>query len=242
MDKNRRRREQPLYIQIYNELKAEIKTGIFEDEDKLPPLKDLTEMMSVSRSTIREAIGILESDGLVKRMQGIGTLITRSQINGMERLKSFTESIKEQGLEAGTSYKKLSWEKADQNLADILTVEKGTKVAVIERTRTGDGKPMIYSIDKLPHTIIPENFMLDDLDESLFTYLKENCGIELEFSQLNVRAAGVEKDIAKKLELKAGAPVLSAEETYFNVKMEPILYCVNIYRTDRFYFQISSRR
>jgi GntR family transcriptional regulator len=242
MEKTRRRREQPLYIQISNELKEEIKNGDFKDNDKLPPLKELTEIMSVSRSTIREAIGILERDGLVKRMQGIGTLITRSQINGMERLKSFTESINEQNMVPGTSYKNLRWEKADQTLADILNIEKGTKVAVIERTRTGDGQPMIYSIDKLPVSVIPEDFELADLEESLFNYLRESCGIEPEFSQLNVRAAGVEKDIAERLELKPGAPVLSAEETYFNIKMEAIIYCVNIYRTDRFYFQISSRR
>lgn len=242
MVKARRRCENPLYIQISNEIKAEIKNGIYKDKDKLPPLKELTEMMSVSRSTIREAIGILESDGLVKRMQGIGTLITRSQINGMERLKSFTESIKEQNMEPGTSYKNLSWEKADHSLANTLNIEKKTKIAVIERIRTGDGKPMIYSIDKLSYKVIQGDFKIDSLNESLFTYLRENCGIELEFSQLNVRAAGVDEDIAKKLELKAGAPVLSAEEIYFNVKMEPILYCVNIYRTDRFYFQISSRR
>jgi GntR family transcriptional regulator len=101
---------------------------------------------------------------------------------------------------------------------------------------------MIYSIDKLPVTVIPEDFKLADLGESLFNYLRKSCGIEPEFSQLNVRAAAVEEDIAKRLELKPGAPVLSAEETYFNIKMEAILYCVNIYRTDRFYFQISSRR
>lgn len=242
MEKARRRREQPLYIQISNELKEEIQNGGFKDNDKLPPLSELTEIMSVSRSTIREAIGILERDGLVKRMQGIGTLITRSQINGMERLKSFTESIAEQNMEPGTSYRNLRWERADRTLADILDIEKGTKVAVIERTRTGDGQPMIYSIDKLPTTVIPENFTLDDLKESLFTYLRDCCGVEPEFSQLDVRAAGVEENIAEQLELKPGAPVLSAEETYFNIKMEPILYCVNIYRTDRFYFQISTRR
>ncbi len=241
---SRRRKEQPLYIQISEELREEILDGIFADDEKLPSVKDLAEKLSVSRSTLREAIGILERDGLVKRIHGVGTIITRSHISlksGQDRLISFTDISKSRGIEPATSFKKMTWEIANDELTEKLGITKGSKVAVIERVRTGDGKPMVYLVDKMPIDVIGSDFNIDKMGESLFEYLRNVRGIVFKYSSLEIRAAGVDEDIAKYLDLKPDYPVLSFEDVIYDNEQKPVLYSINIYRTDRYYYEMERK-
>jgi len=240
-NKIRQRENKPLYIQVSEELREEIITGVFAQDDKLPSIKDLAEQLSVSISTLREAINILERGGLVKRLHGIGTIITRSPIplkSGQDRLRGFTEVMLERGMEPGTSFAYFTWEEADGELAQTLQVPKNSKVAVVERVRTGDGKPMIYAIDKMPKSVVGYDFNIDKMGQSLFQYLRGEQGIIFKHSNIEIRAVSVDKKIAGYLDLKENSPVLSFEDVIYDIKQRPVLYSINIYRTDRHYFEL----
>src|SRR5690554_4890136 len=134
LHKIRKRENKPLYIQISEELREEIASGVFAQDDKLPSIKDLAEQLGISISTLREAINILERGGLVKRLHGIGTIITRSPIplkSGQDRLRGFTEVIMERGMEPGTSFTNFVWEEANEELAQTLQVPKRSRIAVV---------------------------------------------------------------------------------------------------------------
>ncbi len=63
---------------VYEAVARQIETLILEKlkaGDKLPPERELAEMFSVSRSSIRDAIRSLELAGLVEPRQGIGTVV-----------------------------------------------------------------------------------------------------------------------------------------------------------------------
>ncbi len=63
---------------VYEAVARQIETLILEKlkpGDKLPPERELAEMFSVSRSSIRDAIRSLELSGLVEPKQGIGTVV-----------------------------------------------------------------------------------------------------------------------------------------------------------------------
>lgn len=63
---------------VYEAVARQIETLILEKlkpGDKLPPERELAEMFSVSRSSIRDAIRSLELSGLVEPRQGIGTVV-----------------------------------------------------------------------------------------------------------------------------------------------------------------------
>lgn len=240
-NKLRQRENKPLYIQVSEELKEEIVGGVFAQDDKLPSIKDLAEQLGISISTLREAINILERGGLVKRLHGIGTIITRSPIplkSGQDRLRSFTEVIQERGMEPGTSFTHFAWEEADEELAQTLQAPKGSKVAVVERVRTGDGRPMIYAIDKIPESVVGDDFHIEKIGQSLFQYLRGEKGVTFKYSNLEIRAVSVDNKIAGYLDLKENSPVLSFEDVIYDIKQTPVLYSINIYRTDRHYFEM----
>ena len=67
--------EQPKYLQVADVLRKEIAEGIFQDGQTLMTEEELRFRFNVSRQTVRQAIALLEDDGLVDRRRGSGTYV-----------------------------------------------------------------------------------------------------------------------------------------------------------------------
>ena len=92
----------PLYVEVMEELERLIKGRKFQPGEKLPSVESLTEILGVSRSTVREALANLETQGLIIRKQGSGTFVSYSSgkgfIGGMERIEPFRQIANRAGL------------------------------------------------------------------------------------------------------------------------------------------------
>ncbi len=67
--------EQPKYLQVADTLRREIAEGVFRDGQTLMTEEELRFRFDVSRQTVRQAIALLEDDGLVDRRRGSGTYV-----------------------------------------------------------------------------------------------------------------------------------------------------------------------
>jgi len=65
----------PLYAQLASLLRQRIVRGEWKEGDRLPPHGELTREFAVARVTVRQAISILERDGVVKSRRGRGTFV-----------------------------------------------------------------------------------------------------------------------------------------------------------------------
>ena len=63
----------PKYFTLMEELKEEITSGRIQPGEKLPSENQLTERYSLSRHTVRKALGLLEQEGYVEACHGKGT-------------------------------------------------------------------------------------------------------------------------------------------------------------------------
>jgi GntR family transcriptional regulator len=70
--------QQPLYVSLSNLLKAEIDEGRWAAGAQLPTIAALSERYNVARVTIRQALGVLSSAGLVEGVQGKGTFVAKN--------------------------------------------------------------------------------------------------------------------------------------------------------------------
>ncbi len=67
--------DQPKYLQVADILRKEIAEGVFRDGQALMTEEELRFRFDVSRQTVRQAIALLEDDGLVDRRRGSGTYV-----------------------------------------------------------------------------------------------------------------------------------------------------------------------
>ena len=67
---------EPKYQQIANALRRDIAIGVFQDGQALWTEDALARKFDASRQTVRQAIAVLESDGLIVRRRGSGNYVT----------------------------------------------------------------------------------------------------------------------------------------------------------------------
>lgn len=80
MKTNLRNETMPTYLGVYNSLYTDIMNGVYPSETYLPGETALSEKYGVSRNTLRQALAILNEDGLIIKSQGKGTFVApRSQ-------------------------------------------------------------------------------------------------------------------------------------------------------------------
>lgn len=69
------RSRQPLYLQLAAEFRRSIETGAWPVGHQVPTLQELMQTYNVSRMTLRNALGELESAHLIRRGRGKGTFV-----------------------------------------------------------------------------------------------------------------------------------------------------------------------
>lgn len=65
----------PLYIQVASALRQRIESGLWQPGQKISTLEELEREFEVARVTVRQAVELLQNEGLVHRQQGRGTFV-----------------------------------------------------------------------------------------------------------------------------------------------------------------------
>ena len=73
-------KQQPKYQLLASQISDEITRGIYKEGDRLPTENELTATHCLSRQTVRQALSILERDGLIERRQGSGSVVRHSHV------------------------------------------------------------------------------------------------------------------------------------------------------------------
>jgi len=236
----RERQRAPLYEQTARALKETILSGQFGDV--LPSHDKLAEVLQVSRPTVREAIRLLERAGFVRSIQGVGTVVQRDTplfTPGLEELVSTTELISRAGYTPGTVFEEIR--RTVATLSDY-PVFAGQPVLVIERVRSADEVPFVFSVDVIPDPG-------EDLEAvraavaqgSLMVWLQRR-GAEVKYATTTISAQAADKVLAERLHVPPGSPLLYMEETGYDINHRPSYYSNDYYRTDLTKFRVVRRR
>lgn len=67
-----------LYRVLENKICERIFRGDYIDGENLPPERTLAESLNISRVTVRKALGLLEAEGIIQRLQGSGNRVSLS--------------------------------------------------------------------------------------------------------------------------------------------------------------------
>lgn len=89
--------QDPLYLQIKNQIKAQIISGALEEGTQLPSIRFLAKDLRISMLTVKRAFDELEKEGFIDSVQGKGSFVA-SQNQDLIReayLKKIEENIEE---------------------------------------------------------------------------------------------------------------------------------------------------
>jgi GntR family transcriptional regulator len=238
------RDRRPLYVQAIDALTKMIETGQLKTGAQLPPEDELAAKLGISRSTLREALGHLETRGLIARRQGIGTFVTIPTgpgfFGGLQRLEPFRELAQSAGVKHSSIEKSIDKVAASPELATVLNTKKGVELVRVQTIEAIDGIRSMYFDDYFLNTGGLDE-KLTAYKESVLTYMFDECDPPLSHTRSEIFAIAADEDIASKLDIPVGKPVFHMEETYFAASGEILGVGFIYFVTDSFRFYITRR-
>ncbi len=134
---------------LASELRARIRSGEWRPGDRIPSEPELARRRTVSRSSMRAAITLLEEEGFVNRKHGSGTYVTYRPAlrNDLGRNFGVSTQIASTGLQPGAVDVRAGAEPAPDFVAEALGLEVGEPVSTLRRVRTADGRRVVDMTD-----------------------------------------------------------------------------------------------
>jgi GntR family transcriptional regulator len=177
----------------------------------LPPETELAAEFSVSRNTIREALGILKTEGLIDRGPKVGTHVAqRKYDHGLDSLLGLKETFKNQG-QVRNQVRAAMQVPAPPSVAHRLGLRAGEHAVFIERLRYLGNLPLsldlTYLVPDLGNQIL--GHPLEDHD--LFGLIEQVSGQRLGSASLALEAIPADAHSAAALQVPNGAPLLMLE-------------------------------
>ena len=130
----------PFYLVAKEEILNYIQTYGQKNGAKLPPEKELTKKLDISRGTLRKAMRLLEKGGFIRRKQGIGTIICMNKyiINSTHDInEGVSEMIQGKGMIPGSLNATIKEIRVSKKLAEQLDLDIGNPVVSLARIRHG---------------------------------------------------------------------------------------------------------
>jgi len=225
----------PKFEAVGAALRREIAAGRFAETDVLPGERELSEMLDVSRTTLRRAIAGLVDQGVLAHRHGAGTFVRRNPPHveqPLSRLTSFTEDMRLRGLTASSRVIEQGTFLPTPEEAMMLGVGPGETVYRLARLRLADGVPM--AID---HSTVPLRFLERGhvAEESLYAAL-EDSGFRPVRALQRLRAVIIGPAEAALLEVATGSPALDIQRIAYIVDGRCVEFSRSFYRSDTFDF------
>lgn len=238
MQINREKGAEPLYLQLKEMVKENIKTGKYKTGELIPTELEFQKEFNISRITARQAINELALEGYVKRIKGKGTIVQYPRIEEpLVRIKSFTNEMKERGIEASTKWAEITITKAFEDVPENLQVEKGEDIYKVRRVRCADGEPIVLFDTYFKMEL---NLELDNelYYGSLYDYLHTTRGINIAKIKQHIGAASANSFISEHLGIKKGEPVLVLKRQSFDENGNLIEFTKGYYIAERYEYYI----
>lgn len=206
-----------MYVQVADKIRNEIKLGIIKPGETIGSQKTLEERFDVSTVTVRQAIQLLKKEELVITNHGKGTFVKPTKVEqNLIHLQSFSEIMKEQGVQSTTQIKKMKLYPIDQTEENKLPLEFGERYLYIERIHLVDGKPIALAVIYIPG-YIGENLTIQDLENhSIYWLLENKFNTIIGKAEQIIGACPAKDNLVKLLEVDEDTPLLKAERLSYS--------------------------
>jgi GntR family transcriptional regulator len=232
-----------MYLRIAEAMTQLLKSGAYAAGFSLPPERVLCERYGVSRMTLRQAMSILEREGLIESNRGRGTFVAPHRLQKQQQeLLSFSEEILARGGKAESrviSFKAIAPPPSAREFFDLAD---GEKLYEISRLRYQDNTPLAAEAALIPQKLCPWLERFDLGKNSLYRILEKSYGLRLQSGIEEISAELPSAAHRKLLCVPRNAAVLVVNRKTFTDTGIPLELTRSVYRGDLYSAVVRSLR
>jgi GntR family transcriptional regulator len=225
----------PRYHQIAQSLRERIANGQPAPGERLDNQRSLAREFGVTLMTLRQALELLEKDGLITRRHGLGTFVASPIVDyDILHLRTFAGDLSAKGERVSTRFLRIRVTVADRRVWRELGLGTRARVFALERLRLVDGRPMSFQVSYLPAAIGEEVAKADLAVTPLRQALLFKLGIEITAARETVSAVPLEVSAARELGCRSGIPAFRSDRVSVGPDGSPVVYDRVFIPGDRF--------
>jgi GntR family transcriptional regulator len=237
--------DRPIFKQIADHLREAIGRGDLPPGSKVPSESQLMAHYGVARMTLRNALQILQSEGLTVAEHGRGVFVrSRPPVRRLasdrfarrhrERGKAaFIAETEDAGGKPSVDSLQINETKASADVAKRLGLAKGGRVIVRSRRYLIDGHPVETAVSYIPSEIARGTQIAqpDSGPGGIYARL-EDMGHRLDRFEEEIRCRMPLREEAKALRLAPGVPVFHLVRTAFAESGKAVEICDTVMSSD----------
>lgn len=231
------------YLDIYNYLKEKILNNSFKPGEKLPSENELTTLFSVSRNTVRRAIDMLATDGIVTSVHGKGVFVIENKpfkflVGG---LQSFKEASINNNIKYTTEIPLFDEIFVDKELSEKTGFSVNSKVLHILRVRNINDENVILDINYFLSDVV-KDLNKNIAKDSIYKFLEENTNIKISGAQKLISVEPASSLDKKYIDLGNNNLVAIIKNFVYLDDGTLFEYTESHHRPDKFTFSTFARR
>ena len=239
--------DRPVFRQIADWLRSEITSGRLGPGAQLPSESELVGMFHTTRTTARQALGVLKSEGLIVSEHGRGAFVRRpptvrrlahdrfARRHRRQGKAAFAAEAEAAGFDAEVEVLRVGRDKATPVIARRLGLRSGTAVLVRHRRYYADGQPVEVATSYVPWALAAGTAMVQENTGPGGIYARlEESGHPLARFTEEVTARMPTPEEVKALRLDAGVPVIAVVRTAIDDADTAVEVCETVMAADRF--------
>ncbi len=213
---------QPKYQTIHAALRQQILSGELTAGSQLPPQQEMAEQFGVTLMTLRQAIGALESEGLVWAARGKGTFVADTPVDlPLDNLSSFSAQMRAAGIEMTTEILAIDDVSATDRRDAAAALDTDGTLTRITRRRSADRLAFALQRSYLRRSTIAHDTLGNT---SLYDAIEAATGWVVAEARESIAAVALDGDDAAMVDAETGHPAILSIRTSINQYGQPFLY------------------
>lgn len=198
----------PIYLKLRDELAEQINSGQLGAGERLLSERDMAARLGAARETIREALRLLEGEGLVFRKRGSGYFVSpaRWRYDPTHHVNQF-RLIHDFGSKPGTLDLKRRETRASSSLARMMDCAEGVQIFVLNSVGLQDDRKVCFEETYLLGSAFP-GFLDAEYEPPLTDFLIRRYGVRVKQIGFRARPTNLYGIVADSLGVRAGTPGL----------------------------------
>jgi Transcriptional regulators len=214
-----------VYEQVIEQIKSKIKSGEIKKGDKLPSEREMSELIGVSRTSVREAIRALEVVGLVESKQGAGNYIKTNFDNSLFEPLSVMFMLQESSVKEMYDLREtLELECAKLSAKNIEDNELALLTAIVDRMYLAGSEEESLELDIKFHYLIAKASrnvllinMLDVISQLMDEFIQKSRMQILHEGNTKESLLEIHENLLRALKCKDEGKVCNAMKEHFDL-------------------------
>lgn len=228
--------EIPLYQQLAHSIKKAVDEQKLKENDKIPAENEFCKIYDLSRTTVRQALDILEKDGYIYKLKGKGSYVSTPKIyQNRSSFSKFYDDIRSLGKIPVSKIISLKVKVANAYVKEKMQLEENDLICQIKWVRYGNNEPLIYETINLNYKLVDGIETKELTEKKLYDILTEEYEIKMTHGKELFYPCKLDINEAKNLGLKENDLGMKVERVVFQGK-DVVEYTTSTVRGDRFIY------